>query len=220
MGIKILRFIISFIFLSLVIGILFTDFAFANRLHPSINYSDELSNRLYPIQLEITFTAYKNEDIITQSAKITNYEKGSIKVENIASSYLPLHAESYYLTHFNGTWAREMQQEEEKLNHGIKTIETKKGVRTTQAQNPSFLISLNHPSQEDYGDVYAGSLAWSGNFNLSFEVDEAYRLNVVTGMNPFASSFLLNTNENIKTPEMIWTFRFIFYYICSNCMLL
>jgi len=192
-------------------GVLTTDLMYTKHQHKVIDNNKsqtviELRDRLYPIQVEITFTAYKNEDVITQSAKITNHEKGSIKVENIASSYLPLHAESYYLTHFNGTWAHEMQQEEEKLNHGIKTIETKKGVRATQAQNPSFLISLNHPSQEDYGDVYAGSLAWSGNFNLSFEVDEAYRLNVITGMNPFASSFLLDTKENIKTPEMIWTF--------------
>ncbi|MFZ4861239.1 alpha-galactosidase [Sphingobacterium sp. Mn56C] len=165
-----------------------------------------LKDRLYPIYVQLTFTAFAKENVITQSAKVTNKEKGNIKVENIASSYLPLHAESYYLTHFNGTWAHEMQQEEEKLNHGIKVIETKKGVRATQAQNPSFLISLNHPSQEDFGDVYGGSLAWSGNFNLSFELDESYRLNVVTGMNPFASTFTLSTNDFIETPEMIWTF--------------
>lgn len=82
----------------------------------------------------------------------------------------------YYLTHFNGTWAVEMQVEEEELTHGIKVIESKKGVRTTQSESPSFLLSLDGPSREDSGEVYAGSLAWSGNYRLSFELDETGRL--------------------------------------------
>lgn len=166
----------------------------------------KLSDRLYPVYIDVKFVAYQAENVITQAVEIYHNEKQNVKVENIASSYLPLHAESYYLTHFNGTWAQEMQMEEEKLNHGIKVIETKKGVRATQAQNPSFLLSLNHPSEEDYGEVYGGSLAWSGNYNLSFEIDEAYRLNIVSGMNPFASAFNLKKGDKIETPEMILTY--------------
>jgi len=192
-------------------GVLTTDLMYigfdekqidANRAETVI----KLKDRLYPIYVEVQFVAYQKEDVIAQSVKITSQENNPIKVEHIASSYLPLHAESYYLTHFNGTWAHEMQQEEEKLQHGIKVIESKKGVRTAQAQSPSFLLSLNQSSQEDYGEVYAGSLAWTGNFNLSFEVDESDRLNIVTGMNPFASTFNLSKGEKIHSPEMIWTY--------------
>lgn len=165
-----------------------------------------LKDKLYPVFVDIRFIAYKKENIICQSVTILNKENKDIKVENIASSYIPIHAGSYFLTHFNGTWAHEMQMEEEELTHGIKIIESKKGVRATQAENPSFLLSLNGPANEDSGEVYGGSLAWSGNYKLSFELDETGKLGIVAGMNPFASTFYLKPNQKLETPEMVLTY--------------
>lgn len=162
-----------------------------------------LKDKLYPITVDIRFIAYQQEDVITQSVALSHRERGTIRVEQLASSFFPLHAESYYLTHFHGTWAAEMQLEEEQLTHGVKAIESKKGTRTTQAENPAFLLSLNHPSQEDYGMVYAGALAWSGNYKVSFELDERGVLNVLGGMNPFASSFVLEPGKELTTPDMV-----------------
>jgi Alpha-galactosidase len=165
-----------------------------------------LKDKLYPVYVEIVFTAYQKENIISQSVNIRHQEKGVLRVENIASSYLPIHAGSYYLTHFHGTWAREMQVAEEMLTPGIKVIESKKGVRTTQSENPSFLLSLNTPLQENAGDIYAGSLAWSGNYKLSFELDETGRLGIVSGINPFASGFNLKANEVLKMPALLLSY--------------
>ncbi|WP_165022887.1 alpha-galactosidase [Dysgonomonas sp. ZJ279] len=165
-----------------------------------------LKDKLYPVFVDVRFIAYKKENIICQSVTILNKENKYIKVENLASSYIPIHAGSYYLTHFNGTWAHEMQMEEEELTHGIKVIESKKGVRATQAENPSFLLSLNGPANEDSGEVYGGSLAWSGNYKLSFELDETGKLGIVAGMNPFASTFCLKPNQKLETPEMVLTY--------------
>lgn len=192
-------------------GVLTTDLMYVSHKTENIDGNRtstiiSLKDRIYPVFFEVKFVAYKDEDVITQSVGIHHTEKTDLKIESLASSYLPLHAESYYLTHFNGTWAHEMQMEEEKLTHGIKIIETKKGVRATQAQNPSFLLSLNHPSEEDYGEVYGGSLAWSGNYNLSFEMDESGVLNIVSGMNPFAATYNLSKNRALETPEMILTY--------------
>lgn len=165
-----------------------------------------LKDKIYPVFVDVHFIAYRKENIISQSVEISHKEKSSVKVENLASSYLPIHAESYHLTHFNGTWANEMQLEEEELTHGIKVIESKKGVRTTQSENPSFILSVNSPSSEDSGEVYAGTLAWSGNYKLAFELDETGKLGITSGMNPFASTFILNAGEKLKTPEMILTY--------------
>ncbi len=165
-----------------------------------------LKDKLYPVFVDIRFVAYQKEDIISQSATIYHQEKGSLSVENFASSYIPIHAQSYYLTHFNGAWANEMQLEEEELTHGTKVIETNKGVRATQSQNPSFLLSIDTPANEDSGEVYAGTLAWSGNYKLSFELDETGSLGIVSGMNPFASTFKLDTGKKLEAPEMILTY--------------
>lgn len=56
------------------------------------------------------------------------------------------------------------------------------------------------------GEVYAGSLAWSGNYLTSFEVDECGMLHVLTGMNNFASTYNLEPGKILQTPEMVWTY--------------
>ena len=192
-------------------GVLTTDLVYVgvqkknlddNRVETIISLKD----KLYPLFVDIRFVAYQKENIICQSVTIRNEEKKAVKVDNIASSYIPLHAQSYYLTHFHGTWAAEMQLKEEKLTPGVKVIESKKGVRTTQSESPSFLLSIDGPAQENSGEVYAGSLAWSGNFALSFELDESGILNILGGMNPFAATYHLQPNQKLQTPEMVLTY--------------
>lgn len=174
----------------------------ANRTETVVSLKD----KIYPVFVDVHFVAYKAENIICQYVTISHSEKKIVKVENIASSYIPLHSESYYMTHFHGTWSAEMQMKEEKLTPGVKTIESKKGVRTTQSENPSFLLSLNRPAEENFGDVYAGSLAWSGNYDLSFELDEGGVLHILSGMNPFAAAYNLKPGEVFKTPQMVLTY--------------
>ena len=165
-----------------------------------------LNDPLYNVDLTLTFNAYGKENVITQSATLTNKEDGQLTVENLASTYLPLHADSYYLTHFHGVWATEMQLVEEQLQPGIKSVESKRGVQATQTANPAFLLSLNSPAHEDYGDIYGGALAWSGNYKLTFEQDECGRMNVVGGVNDFASTYYLDNGQSLTTPDMVWTF--------------
>ncbi|SES90258.1 alpha-galactosidase [Draconibacterium orientale] len=191
-------------------GSLNTELAFETV--ESISNSDftetviHLKDRVYDFAVELHTKAYFNEDVITQWTVIENNENGAVKLNNFASSFLPLKAESYYLTHFYGAWAGEMSVAEEKLENGIKVIECKKGVRTTQTENASFILSLNHPSLENSGECYGGALAWSGNYRLAFQVDEWRTLNVVSGINPFLSAWSLKPGESFSTPEMIYTF--------------
>ena len=56
------------------------------------------------------------------------------------------------------------------------------------------------------GEVYGGSLAWSGNYLTSFEIDECGMLHILTGMNNFASTYNLEPGKVLQTPEMVWTY--------------
>lgn len=165
-----------------------------------------LKDRVYDLNVYLHFKSYHKEDVIAQWVRIKNDEKGSIQLKNIYSSFLNLKAGSYYLTHFNGAWAGEVNRVEEKLEYGIKSIESKKGVRTTQTENPSFILSLNHPVEENAGICYGGALAWSGNYKLSFELDELDHLNILAGINPYLSDYTLETGESYETPKMIYTY--------------
>lgn len=141
------------------------------------------------LDVELVFTAYARENVITTHAVIRNREKGPVTLHSFYSSSLPLKADKYLLTHLYGAWAREAQVDHTLLTHGSKSIESTREVRTTHTENPAFLLSLNSDSfSETCGEVIAGALAWSGNFRLNFEVDEFDVLTVLAGANPNARS--------------------------------
>ena len=87
-------------------------------------------------------------------------------VFNYASSMLHFDAEKYWLTQFHGDWAEEMKMQESELTSGIKILDTKLGTRAHMYQTPVFFLSLNEKSDENNGELIAGTLGWSGNFQF------------------------------------------------------
>lgn len=192
-------------------GVITTELIFEKVEKISMNENIDhtvitLKDNVYPLYADILFKSYKKENIISQSVSVYHKEDGDIQINKIASTYIPLHANSYHLTYFYGSWGREMNIEEKKLTPGISVIESKRGVRNTQSTNPSFLLSLNGVSGEYSGDVYAGSLAWSGTYKITFECDETNALHIVGGINPFVSTYYIKANEKFTTPEMILSY--------------
>lgn len=165
-----------------------------------------MQDKKLPLVVELIVTAYARENVFTQKVNITNKQKQSVVLHNFYSSYLPVRAKKYYLNSFHGAWAQEMFMEESLLNHGVKTIENRMGVRTTHTENPSFLLALDMPLDENVGDVIGGALAWSGNYKMNFQVDEFDILGITAGMNPYASEYTLGAGETFHTPEMVYTY--------------
>ncbi len=191
-------------------GSLITEMALTDHRIQSdqniVRHTFTLCDRVYDLTVELHAEAYQNEDVIALWTVIRNNEPGAVSLNNFYSSMLDLRAESYYLTHFNGTWAGEMNRTEERLGYGVKSVESRKGVRTTQTENPSFILSLGAPARENHGHCIGGALAWSGNYKLSFEVNEWDHLSVMTGMNPFMSQYKLSPGESLQTPASIYTY--------------
>lgn len=192
-------------------GVFTTDLYYLE--HNTINVDDNVSetiirlkDKLYPLFVNVVFKAYKKENIIAQYIELENGENDIVKIEKIASAYLPLHRKSYYLTHFYGGWGAEMKMKEERLTPGTKSIEARTGILTTESVNSSFMLSADAPAQEGTGEIYAGSLAWSGNYKMTFELDKYGMLHMVGGINPYASMLLIEPGKKIKMPEMIWTY--------------
>lgn len=164
-----------------------------------------LKDPVYPVEVLLLYTSYFNEDVISCKTELKHSEPKEIILTQYASSLLHFNSDQYWLTQFHGDWAREMNMVEEKLTNGIKTIESKLGTRTNFYQTQVFFLSLNHPSTENEGELIAGTLAWTGNFKFSFEVDQRNGLRVLSGINPYASEYHLKPGEKFKTPEFIFT---------------
>ncbi|MDR3712273.1 MAG: alpha-galactosidase [Puia sp.] len=178
-----------------------------------IKKSDDITETLislkdpqYPFFVILHYEAYRNEDVIRQWATIRHLETAPLTLYNFASANLNFHAKNYWLTQFHGDWAAEMQMQETRLSAGIKILDSKLGSRADMFQNPSFLLSLDTASTETTGEVLAGTLAWSGNFQLLFEVDNAGELRLHAGMNPYGSEYSLAPDSTFTTPAFLFTY--------------
>lgn len=164
-----------------------------------------LKDGFYPFFVTLHLKAYRREDVIEQWAEIRHEEEKPVALSRFASSAPFVKADSYWLTQFQGNYMREAELVEERLTPGVKILDSKLGVRAHQMRNPSFLLSVGEPAREESGEVYGGTLAWSGSFQLAFEVDWTGRLRALGGVNPFGSEYKLARGKVFKTPSMLWT---------------
>jgi len=159
----------------------------------------------YPVDVTIYIKSYIQEDVIEQWTEIVQKEANPVTIYDYASSMLNFDANKYWLTQFHGDWAEEMKMQENELTSGIKILDSKLGTRAHMYQTPVFFLSLDKKSDENNGELIAGTLGWSGNFRFLFEVDEKGSLRVISGINPFASEYVLQPGKLFKTPSFFFT---------------
>lgn len=164
-----------------------------------------LIDSVYNDEVKLHFAAYEKENVIKAWTEITNNEKKPIELEKYASSLIHFYAPAYYLTQYNGSWANEANSYDQQLQFGKKVIDTKLGARADLFVSPFFQLSIGRPATETEGEVLVGTLAWTGNFRFTFEVDDLGGLRVLSGINPYASQYELKKGETFVTPEFIFT---------------
>jgi len=162
-----------------------------------------LHDPAYPFNVALCFRTHRDEDVIEQWTEIRHAEPGAVTLQRVESSSLLL-AGDVYLTHFFGDWAKEMLSPiTELVTPGTKVLDSKLGVRASQFNNPSFILSLGGKAGETNGTVLAGSLAWSGSFECEFD-DNGAGVRALCGINPFASARTLPAGAEFVTPTMLW----------------
>jgi alpha-galactosidase len=162
-----------------------------------------LRDPAYPFEVVLCFRTHRTRDAIEEWTEIHHTERGSVKLQRMASSSLLFAPSHVRLTHFYGDWANEMNPVTEELTPGTKILDSKIGVRAHQFGNPSFLLSFDGPVEENTGRVLAGSLAWSGSFQCAFD-HTGQRIRALCGINPYASEYQLKPRSTFATPVMLW----------------
>ncbi len=164
-----------------------------------------MKDPVYAFEVDLHYKIYFNEDVIEQWSTIKNNEKGNVVLKKFASANLYFKGENFWLNQYHGDWAKEMQPEESKLTHGIKTLDTKLGTRANLFQPSVFMVSLDKPATEDEGTVLFGSLEWSGNFRTDLELDNQNNLRIISGINNYASDYTLKPKQEFSTPAFLYT---------------
>jgi alpha-galactosidase len=191
-----------------------TDLRVTNTSQQGDTTKIELKDPAYPLFVDIYFRTVGQDDVIETWTEVHHQENGTVTLDGFASSAPDFGDDDFYLTQFHGDWADEANLAEEKLGFGIKILDSKLGVRAHQFRAPWFLLSKGGPAQEDKGEVFGGSLAWSGSFQFAFEKippsgyvmgrERSGRLRATCGMNPFASAYHLKAGQKFETPKMVW----------------
>lgn len=167
-----------------------------------------LADPVYRDEVALHFVAYTKENVFSTWTEIFNKEKSPIVLEKYASSLLHFYAPKYFLTQYDGDWATEAHPHTQQLYFGKKTVDTKLGARADMFTPPFFQLSIGTPATETSGEVFAGTLAWSGNFRFTFEVDNLGGLRVLSGISPYASQYRVEKGKSFKTPEFIFTLSY------------
>lgn len=164
-----------------------------------------LADNQYPVEVNLYYQAFYNEDVIKVWSEIVHHEKKAVKLWRQNSCILYFKSPHYFLTSYHGDWAREGLPTTEELQYGKKIIDTKLGTRAAMQMENFFALGIGSTPMEQQGKVMLGTTAWTGNFRTTFEVDNAGVLRVLPGINPYSSDYLLQPGQTFKTPEFIFT---------------
>ena len=167
-----------------------------------------LKDAVYPFYVDLFYNAWKNLDIIEQWSAVSHKEKGKVVLNKYASANLYFFDKNYYLTSYNGAWARELQPSQTQLKQGMHSIQSRLGTRENLHSSQNFMLAFGTPATETSGTVMMGQLAWSGNYLIQFETDVQKNMHLVAGINPYQSAYELNTGTVFETPRFIYTVSF------------
>ncbi len=155
-------------------------------------------------KVTISYTAFKNHSIITQSVKVENTGNEAFDIEKIASCCVNFPSMNYNMINLYGSWLKERTVETRHLAHGIQSVASKRG-SSSHNHNP-FVALVDDKGGEDYGDAFGFNLVYSGNFAIDIETDYYDCARLVMGINPIDFNWLLEPGEEFQAPEAVMVY--------------
>lgn len=156
------------------------------------------------ICLKLYYGVYEKENVITRAAKLINKGNGRVTVERLMSMNLDMMYHDFDMIYFTGRHAFERAPERVPVKHARMEIGSVRGTSSHQ-YNPAFIL-CDSTANEDSGSCYGFCLAYSGNFAAEAQKDQKNQVRVQMGINPEGFSYLLDTNEELMTPQVIMSF--------------
>lgn len=159
-----------------------------------------LEDEFYPVRIELHYQLHADYDLIERFATLHNGTEQPISIERIFSAqwHVPP-GEPYRLSHVSGKWADEFRLNREMLTPGVKVRESRR-ITTSHSANPWFTLDRG-TADESQGEVWFGTLAWSGNWKLAAEVTDFYSTRIGIGLNDWDFTWQLSPGETFTTPS-------------------
>ena len=160
-----------------------------------------LKDSFYPLQLTLYYRIHEEYDLIERWVTFENLGDQPMLIERAFSAKWTLPpGDGYSLTHMYGRHVGEFNLQREELTPGLKVIESRRIIPSHRA-NPWFAVDRN--ASEDHGEVWFGTLAWSGNFKTTAEVTEFASTRISIGLNDWDFAWKLMPAQSFSTPASI-----------------
>ncbi len=161
-----------------------------------------LKDTYYPLLVHLHYRLYEDCDLLERWAVIDNTGDTAITLEQVLSGiwHLP-RGRNYRLTHLAGRHTQEFHIYQDLVTPGKKILESRRGNTSHQA-NPWFAIDRSNATEE-YGEVWFGALAWSGNWKIAVEYSPSTLLQISGGINDYDFAWTLKPGEQFQTPSFV-----------------
>lgn len=155
----------------------------------------------YPLMVTEYIRVLPEYDLLEKWTEIKNTgKKDQIEIENAQSGTFFLPQNAYELTHLAGIWGYEYQPNVTKLTQGLKTFQ----VKDFRSFGSSFFAVRPEGEQDETcGDVWFGTLQYSGNWRMDLEKYPRGELQVTGGINFWDQALMLKPGKSFITPKMI-----------------
>lgn len=176
-------------------------------------YADETESQTLEIVMEDAVTGVEvtlqygvlpDDDVITRSEKIVYRGEGKICIRKAQSACLDFVQGKYDLLTFYGRHAMERTMQREPVTHGSHVIGSVRGTSSHQ-YNPMMILADEHTTDQ-YGNCYAMSFVYSGNFKGETLKDQFGQTRALMGLQDEMFSYPLAEGETFYTPEVLLTF--------------
>lgn len=159
-----------------------------------------LCDEKYDLKIDLFYVTYDDCDIISRYAVFNNISNSKIMIDRAFSAEFTLPSRRPYTVYnSNGTWGGEQQIKKQRLECGSIQFESRKGI-SGHTNTPSFILAQDE--SETCGEIYFGTLEYSGNFKVSINRDAFNRTRAIIGINDFDFSYSLCGGEQFKTPAV------------------
>ncbi|MDE6342993.1 MAG: alpha-galactosidase [Muribaculaceae bacterium] len=165
-----------------------------------------MRDRVYPLEVKVNYRVRPGYDVIETWTDITNGEKQPVTLNRFMSGYLPIRYGNVWLSSLYGTWANESELTEEPLQHGVRMIKNKDGVRNSHTAHGEVMFSLDGKPQENTGRIIGAALCYPGNYKLFVDTDDTDFHHFFAGINEENSEYHLAKGETFSTPELALTY--------------
>jgi alpha-galactosidase len=163
-----------------------------------------LKDRAFPIFIDLYYSIFEHTDVITRRAVVRNEAKSPLIIRRMMSMSLDIPDESFQMYTLDGGWIKEANLHKRPVTYGI-TINSSTTGASSNRHNPAFLLA-EADANEDYGNVYAFNMIYSGNHYSMVEKNERDYVRVSMGINPHHFEWKLSQGEKFETPECVMSY--------------